>query len=83
MHTDDESGVEQDFSDNENVTWEQARNFKLLFGKFKGLELQDMIKTKDRRSTLRFYMGWDKLRDDARENIRVALKHYAKLKSNN
>jgi hypothetical protein len=81
MYTDDESG--QDFSDNENLTWEQVRTFKLLFGKFKGLELQDMIKTKDRRSTLRFYMGWDKLRDDARENIRVALEHYAKLKSNN
>ena len=75
-----ESGVEQDFSDNENLTWEQARTFKLLFVKFKWLELQDMIKTKDKS---RFYMGWNKLRDDARENIRVALEHYAELKARN
>jgi hypothetical protein len=26
-------------------------------------------------------MGWDKLRDDARENIRVALDHYMELKT--
>jgi hypothetical protein len=28
---------------------------------------------------LKYYIGWDKLRDDARENIRVALDHYNKM----
>jgi hypothetical protein len=63
---------EQEFSDEETVTWEQARGFVLKFGKFKGLSLEEMIKTKDRRWLLRFYLGWDKLRDDARESIRAA-----------
>ena len=75
------SGSEQDFSDEEGVTWEQARRFKLRFGQYSGRKLQDMIKSKKRRAILRHYMGWDKLRDDARENIRVALDHYMELKT--
>jgi hypothetical protein len=39
------SGSEQEFSGDEGVTWEQARRFKLKFGKYSGRRLQDMIKT--------------------------------------
>jgi hypothetical protein len=64
------------------VTWQQARRFKLNFGKYVGRKLEDMIKTKKRRALLRYYIGWDKLRDDALENIRVALDHYNEIKTN-
>ena len=74
------SGSEQEFSGDEGVTWEQARRFKLKFGKYSGRRLQEMIKTKKRRALLKYYIGWDKLRDDARENIRVALEHYSEMK---
>lgn len=76
------SGSEQDFSGDECVTWQQARRFKLNFGKYVGRKLEDMIKTKKRRALLRYYIGWDKLRDDALENIRVALDHYNEIKTN-
>jgi hypothetical protein len=76
------SGSEQDFSDGEGVTWEQARRFKVRFGKYSGRKLEDMIKTKKRRALLKYYIGWDKLRDDARANIRVALDHYSEMKKN-
>ena len=76
------SGSEQEFSGDEGVTWEQARRFKLRFGKYSGRRLQDMIKTKKRRALLKYYIGWDKLRDDAREHIRVALDHYSEMKKN-
>ena len=75
------SGSEQDFSGDEGVTWEQARRFKLKFGKYIGRQLQDMIKTRKRRALLKYYIGWEKLQDDARENIRVALDHYIELKA--
>ena len=75
------SGSEQEFSsDDTEVTWENARRFKLKFGHYKGKRLQDMIKTKKRRRTLRYYMGWDKLRDNARDHIRAALDHYTGMK---
>ena len=73
------SGSEQEFSGaDEGVTWEQARRFKLRFGKYSGRRLQDMIKTKKRRALLKYYIGWDKLRDDARENIRLPLEQMKK-----
>ena len=75
------SGSEQGFSGDECVTWQQARRFKLNFGKYVGRKLEDMIKTKKRRALLRYYIGWDKLRDDALENIRVALDHYMEMKT--
>lgn len=76
----DSSGSEQDFSAEEDISWEQARRFKLKFGQYNGRPLGDMIKTKKRRAILKFYFGWEKLRDDARENIRVALEHYTEMK---
>ncbi len=85
MSSSESSGSEQDFSDGEEstmqVTWEQARKFKLKFGQYSGRRLQDMIKTKKRRAVLKYYMGWKKLRDDARENIRVALENYEQIKA--
>jgi hypothetical protein len=75
------SNSEQDFSDEGGVTWDQARRFKIRFGQYKGRKLQDMIKSKKQRAILRHYMGWDQLRDDTRENIRVALDHYMEMKT--
>jgi len=76
------SGSEQEFSGDEGVTWEQARRFNLRFGKYSGRKLEDMIKTKMRRALLISCFGWDELRDDAREKIRVALEHYSEMKKN-
>jgi hypothetical protein len=74
------SGSEQDFSEGEGITWEQARRFKIPFGQYQGRRLQDMIKTKKRRRILKYYLGWKKLRENARENIRIALDHYNEMK---
>ncbi len=73
--------TEQEFSDNCELTWQEAKSYQLRFGECKGRTLSSMIKTKKRRNLLKYYIGWDLLRDDARENIRVALEHYATLKN--
>ena len=72
---------EQDFSDDHEITWEEARIYELRFGLHKGKCLEWMILTKKRRELLKYYVSWDKLRDDAKENITAALEHYATLKN--
>ncbi len=79
---DSESGSEQDFSGSENEpTWEQAKNFKIRFGRYKGKRLGQLITTKKRRNYLKYLLGWDKLREDGRANIKCVMEHYQELKA--
>jgi hypothetical protein len=79
---DSESGSEQDFSGSENEpTWEQAKNFKLRFGRYKGKRLDQLIKTKKRRNYLTYLLKWDSLREDGRANIKCVMEHYQELKA--
>ena len=80
----DESDSESDpeFSDDAAVVWSDAKNYKIKFGQFKGKPLKNLIKTKKTRDVLKYYLSWDKLRDESRENIECALGHYSTLKQN-
>ena len=83
MSSDSESssGSEQDFSDVEEVTWETAQRFKIVFGKkYKDRRLRDMIKTRKRREWLRYMLEWDKLSEITRRYFQCALAHYGEQK---
>lgn len=81
----DQSDSEQGFSgpgsEAETLTWQDARRFKLAFGKYKGKRLESMIKSKKRRDYIKYLLEWDKLRDDTRANIQAAMEHYEELKA--
>jgi hypothetical protein len=66
---------EHSSDDDAEVSWAEAQNFVLLFGKFKGQNLSYMVQTKERRRTLKYYHTWDSLLADAKLNIGVALDH--------
>jgi hypothetical protein len=73
----DESDSEQDFSgSDQEVTWKEARRYKLALGKYKGKRLESMIKNKERRHYLKYLLGWDKLKEHTRANIEAAMEHY-------
>ncbi len=79
LYTQD-SCSESDFSEAEfalPVLWEDAKNFKLAFGKYKGRNLDDMIKTGRRRNYLRYLTKWDELRPSTKQNIDCALQEYS------
>ena len=79
---DSDSGSEQEFSGSENEpTWEQAKNFKLRFGRYKGKRLGQLITTKKRRNYLTYLLKWDSLREDGRGNIKCAMEHYQEMKA--
>ena len=69
-----------EFSDDEEVTWLDAKGYTMRFGKHKNKTLEEMIKTKTLRMALKYYLGWDDLREEARANIEVALAYYEGLK---
>ena len=79
--SDSPSDSEQSFSDDEQVTWEKARRFKIVFGKrYNGKRLASMIKSKKRRDYLKYILSWDKVRPDTAANIRAALDQYGEMK---
>ena len=78
----EDSGSEQEFSGSENEpTWEQAKNFKLRFGRYKGKRLCQLITTKKRRNYLTYLLKWDSLREDGRGNIKCVMEHYQEMKA--
>ena len=48
---------EQEFSDDHEITWEEARIYELRFGLHKGKSLEWMILTKKRRDLLKYYVA--------------------------
>ena len=79
------SDHEQEFSTDEDAggtPWERVSSFELPFGIFKGLTLQQMIKTKRKRDYMKYLLTWDLLHDSTRTAILTAFEHYESLKSN-
>lgn len=60
------------------TTWEDVKDFKLVFGKFKGKTLQDMLITSRGRNYLKYLLRWDELRPYTKEHITLALSLYKK-----
>ena len=80
------SDSEQEFilsdEENENLTFDQAKRYKLCFGQYKGKRLAQLIRNSKGREYLRYLLTWDKLREDGRANITVCLEEYKTFKQN-
>ena len=55
---------------------EAALKRTLPFGRYKSIQLGELIKTREQRDYLRRLATWDKLYFDLQRDITVALKHY-------
>lgn len=77
-NSDSDSCSSLQLSDDEEkeVTWTEAQQFKLRFGKYKGTSLERMVTVPKRRAYLRYLMKWDELRPYTKNNIAAALKYY-------
>ena len=73
---DSESSEIVNTSDEEDVTWSEAKRYKMPFGKYKETWLASMIRKSSTRDCLRSLLDWDKLRSDTAANIKCALEHY-------
>lgn len=65
----------------ETVEWMDAKGFKLPFGRYKERPLLDMIKTKQRRSYLRYLLEWTELKPYTRARIQCAVDYFDELKT--
>ena len=71
-----------DFSDEENdITFERARNYCLRFGKSKGVPLGKLIQKSEGRQYLRWCLEWKDLKEEPRANIQCCLDAYAEMKA--
>lgn len=68
----DDLVVDGDFK----TTLQQAVDYKLPFGQYKGATLGECIKLRDRRRYLRYIAGWEKLRDPAKTCINTVLNEW-------
>ena len=77
------SGSEYEASadESEPIQYEDAKRFKLAFGKCQGKRLAFLIKTQQGRNYLRYLLKWDQLRDNTRRNIESVLQHHESRKS--
>lgn len=79
--SDDESAPNDAFNpDLDMRKWNDAKDYKLKLGKFKGKTLGEMLTTRRTRSYLDYLLKWDDLRPFTRTGIETALAHYAALK---
>lgn len=73
--SDDEDGPKE-YSE---MQWEFAREKALLFGMFKGVKMEEVVRTKRGRDYLRWLLKWDQLSPFASAMITCTMKHYAQL----
>lgn len=78
--SDDETVVYSDQEQPEPPTWDEAQDFKLVFGKYQGRTMKSMLASGKRRHYLRYLMKWDKLLPQTGVMIQCALDHYEELK---
>jgi hypothetical protein len=70
-----------EFSDDQqDITWDKAKRFKIVFGKHKGKRLGALVKKAKHREYLRYLLTWSEIRPDTQANITCALEHYADAK---
>lgn len=75
-----DEGSDIDISDTEELTYEEAKDWPMPFGKYKGTLLKQMIINGRRRHYLRYLLKWDDLQDGSRAKIQAALTEYESLK---
>ena len=75
------SDVEFEFSgDEEAVTFETARRFKLRFGQYSGKNLGNLVRKAKTRDYLRYLLTWQELKEETRVNIDAVLLGYQQAK---
>ena len=75
------SDVEFEFSgDEEAVTFETARRFKLRFGQYSGKTLGNLVRKAKTRDYLRYLEKWQELKEETRLNINAVLLGYQEAK---
>jgi hypothetical protein len=71
---------ESDSDDNDEkadmTLWENAKDFKIPFGKHKGKTLNELVKKKIGRSYLNYLLTWEDLFDTTKTPIETALNTY-------
>jgi hypothetical protein len=78
--SDDENDFVLSEEENENLTFDQAKRYKILFGKHKGKRLVTLIRTSKGRDYMRYLLSWAELREEARSNISKCLEEYENFK---
>jgi hypothetical protein len=77
------SDSEMEFSgDEEPITWQSAKRFKLLFGKHRGKSLGSIVRTMKGREYLRYILNWSELRPETGDQIKCVLAYSYTLKQN-
>ena len=75
------SEFEFEFSgDDEEITFETARRFKLRFGKYIGKTLGALVRKAKTRDYLRYLLTWQELKEETRVNIDAVLLGYQEAK---
>ena len=72
------------FSDDEKASSEEEVNhyeFIMPFGEYKGKDLAYIVRICKGRHALRYYLSWDKLRDQARTAITSVMNDYERAKA--
>ena len=71
--------IDYEFSDEEEGD-DQWMEFVLKFGKFRLKKLKEVVKTREGRRALTYYMTWPELREDSKIAIRACLAAYEQSK---
>jgi hypothetical protein len=71
------------FSDDEDDKddFSKHMNFVMKFGTYRGGKLGEIVKIKKGRDALRYYLGWENLRNEARVSIATVLADYEDSKA--
>lgn len=72
-----------EFSEPEELTWEEVSMWKLPFGKYKAKPVKTVLRTKEGRDYLRYLLSWQELRQSSRDRIDFALEFYKQAKAAN
>lgn len=60
------------------TSWEETKDLKISFGKFKGTTFQDLITDTGKLEYLRYLSEWPELKDPMKTCIKIALPHGVK-----
>ena len=69
-----------DISETEELSYDEAKDWQMPFGKYKGTLLKQMIINGRRRHYLRYLLKWDDLQDNSRAKIQAGLDEYERVK---
>ena len=72
--SDDEPTINDD--DQLHLTLEDALEFKMLFGKYRGVSLGTLVKDRTQREYLRWIAKWDLLRAPTKKPLHMVLTAY-------